>query len=553
MRVKPPLGSLLDWSHPHARGLTSVFALREGSGAAVLDATGRPAGSLVGSPVWAPGADGPAVVLNGSSQYLETGRVAGQVVSATSGTIEVLFRKTAASQTSDSPYQITSLCIDRGGYLGLSIGIIGGADRVWAYNFSSVAQSVGGVYSADGWNRATWVHGGGVLSCYVNGVLGGSTSSGDTGSVGSPLRFGLGYSDGFYFGGLLGSCLTWDRALSSDEVAARHADPWGLFQAPSTRRFFVPTGGGASPQTVTPSGIPSAEAFGAPTITAGPVTLSPSGITSAEAIGSPTLTPGPVTLSPSGIPTAEAFGTPSLTATAPGAVTISPAGIGSAETLGSPTITPGAVVLSIVGIPSAEAVGTPTVSTGSAVVVIAPSGIPSAESLGTPTITPGPITISPLGIASREAFGLLVITGGLETLADDLLTAIQDAFLASIYADLIPGGMGAVEGTAGQQMPYAMIREKSTRTELMTDTSQVDIVVLAVRVYADDLDTASDLGIRLKDLFEGRAFLFHGGWTTKLTRVGDPRHDRAPGYAKGGVPLWYQERSFHCRVRRART
>lgn len=88
-------------------------------------------------------------------------------------------------------------------------------------------------------------------------------------------------------------------------------------------------------QTVSPTAIASAEAFGSPTVTPGPVTVSPTGIASAEAFGTPTVSQDAQTIEPSGIASAEAFGSPTVT---PGPVTVSPAGIASGEAFGTPTV-----------------------------------------------------------------------------------------------------------------------------------------------------------------------------------------------------------------------
>ncbi len=184
----------------------------------------------------------------------------------------------------------------------------------------------------------------------------------------------------------------------------------------------------ASPQTISPIGIASSEAFGLATITVGPVTLNPVGITSDEAFGLPTIQPGPITITAVGIPSDEAFGLPTVTI---GAATINPIGIASAEAFGLatittgpisrtaigipsdeafglPTITPGPITRTAIGIASAEAFGLPTVTVG--VATFSPIGIPSSEAFGNPTITFGPITRTVIGIPSEEAFGLPTIT-----------------------------------------------------------------------------------------------------------------------------------------------
>lgn len=85
----------------------------------------------------------------------------------------------------------------------------------------------------------------------------------------------------------------------------------------------------------------------------------------------------------SGIASAEAVGAPTLSAT------LAPVGIASAEALGAPSLAAGTVIA--VGIPSAAAFGTPALS-----IPISLIGIPSALSFGRPIVT-GEIVIPPDG------------------------------------------------------------------------------------------------------------------------------------------------------------
>jgi hypothetical protein len=175
-------------------------------------------------------------------------------------------------------------------------------------------------------------------------------------------------------------------------------------------------------QTILPTGIASAEAFGNPTVAPGPVTLSPGSIPSEEAFGTPTLQRY-IVLVPTGIASAEAFGNVTIYQ----AMIVSNAGgIASAEAFGNPIVVPGPVIisqaggiasaeafgvpylaftqfLSPTGIPSEEAVGTPTLTP---FIVIVPEGIESEEAFGAPELIPSDVIISVVGIASAEAFGI---------------------------------------------------------------------------------------------------------------------------------------------------
>ncbi|HUU63138.1 MAG TPA: hypothetical protein VMX96_04365 [Dehalococcoidia bacterium] len=114
---------------------------------------------------------------------------------------------------------------------------------------------------------------------------------------------------------------------------------------------------GTTTQTIAPTSIASAEAFGTPTVAPGPVTVSPPSIASGEAFGTPTVALVPLHVFPSSIPSAESFGKPNLKYDQ----VIAPPSIASAEAFGVPTVAPGPVTVYPTTIASAEAFGVPFV------------------------------------------------------------------------------------------------------------------------------------------------------------------------------------------------
>lgn len=130
-----------------------------------------------------------------------------------------------------------------------------------------------------------------------------------------------------------------------------------------------------------------------------PQTVSPSGIASAEAFGS-LLVEQAQTVSPSGIPSAQAFGTANIISDF-----ITPTGIPSAQAFGTAKVILGKLIHPT-GIPTSEGWGRPKVQRGRAQEVISPVGIVSAQAFGTPTLSTGPVSILPVGIPGAEAFGL---------------------------------------------------------------------------------------------------------------------------------------------------
>jgi hypothetical protein len=280
-----------------------------------------------------------------------------------------------------------------------------------------------------------------------------------------------------------------DRASTSDASTSWEAGQTFLHALDIEAAFA----GGAGPQTITTTGIASAEAFGSPTLTPGAVTatatgiasaeafgtaslsatatVSPAGIASAEAFGSPTLTPGAVTVTATGIASEEAFGTATVQA---GSVTATATGIASGEAFGTPTVLAGAVQVSLQSIASAEAFGTPEVQPGEAFITPPPFGgsilgtpnflgqvgilavqIFSEEAFGTPTLSVGAAQLSPSGIASGEAFGTLAVQAGAATVSPSGVPTEEALGQPTITsaATVSPTGISSLEalGTAALQ------------------------------------------------------------------------------------------------------
>ncbi len=214
--------------------------------------------------------------------------------------------------------------------------------------------------------------------------------------------------------------------------------------------FFEVPDGGPGAQTITPTGISTAETFGTAVLTTGPVTVTPSGIGSTEAFGTATVTAPPpsqtITVT-AGIATAEALGSPTIT---PGAVTLTPSGIASGEAFGTTVVSPGSVTITPTGVASTEAFGTAVVRV---VQTVAPTGIGSAEALGTPTLTTGAATIAPSGVVSAEAFGIATVSGGSTVITPTgiaSLEALGSPTITTGAVSLAPTGIptGEAFGTA---------------------------------------------------------------------------------------------------------
>lgn len=201
----------------------------------------------------------------------------------------------------------------------------------------------------------------------------------------------------------------WKRALTFAEITAlyRGASPLML-----RRRVIVkaPAAGG-SPQTVSPGGIASGQAFGTAKVN---LQVRAQAIGGAEAFGTAKLNLKVVATS---VSSAESFGTTKVN------LKIVTSGIASAGAFGAATIVQGTRLipssiasgegfgtaklnLKVIpsGVASAQAVGNPTM-----VLKVSPSGIATQESVLNPRLN---LRLALSGLVSLEGFGAVIVSGG---------------------------------------------------------------------------------------------------------------------------------------------
>jgi hypothetical protein len=209
-------------------------------------------------------------------------------------------------------------------------------------------------------------------------------------------------------------------------------------------------------QTITPSGIATAEAFGTGKVN---LKISPSGIASAETFGTTK-----VNMSVQGagnVGTAEAFGTAVLTQGVAGQ-TISPSAIASGEAFGTLKVN---LKIFPSSVASGEAFGTTKVNQ-----TIAPTGIASAETVGTPKVN---LTIAPAGIASGEAFGTtklnqVIVPSGIASAETFGTSKVNLKISASGIASLEAFGTASVSATAGAVQPSGIASGEAFGTPKIT-------------------------------------------------------------------------------------
>lgn len=193
-----------------------------------------------------------------------------------------------------------------------------------------------------------------------------------------------------------------------------------------------------------PTGIASAEAFGALTVVPGAVSVLPTAIGSLEAFGTAKLL---LYLKPSAIPSGEAFGTPTL------GNFLLPSSIASEEAFGSLVVTGPLIVP---GIASQEAFGSPKLN-----LWLQPTGISSEELFGLPKLN---VFVTPSGIVTSEALGtaklnLKLILSGIAsaeafgTPTVEMILVIRPSGIASVELFGTPLLIVILAGGDGMKLP----------------------------------------------------------------------------------------------------
>lgn len=125
----------------------------------------------------------------------------------------------SATVTTDVYNGAPVLCDGDGTYFGIYLANKYGIDSLYFYNYDGADQYIGMDYTPDTWFHVAWVHSGGILKCYKNGVLYGAIASGNTTNLGiRALEMGFNLASGEYFEGEIDEVTSFNRGLSTTEI-----------------------------------------------------------------------------------------------------------------------------------------------------------------------------------------------------------------------------------------------------------------------------------------------------------------------------------------------
>lgn len=250
MLCKPTFGPVASGrfrNHPLYRGCIVHWMMHDGGGLVTEDVSGfNNSGALTSGPGWDTGAFGPALLFDGTDDYVVGSRLVN------------IPRVTISAWINIDPAATGGL-----GILGFFNGLANGTrDKVLA--ISDAGYLV--FYAYDGTPRTTstptnttpkgtWVHVVGTadgvnIKAYENGVEVGTAACGDTyqGYAGPNIFLASASPADFsYFKGKIDNVQVYDYALTMSQIRQLYNDPFVMFRRPIHRAFFtIPGGAGQS-------------------------------------------------------------------------------------------------------------------------------------------------------------------------------------------------------------------------------------------------------------------------------------------------------------------
>jgi Concanavalin A-like lectin/glucanases superfamily len=232
---KPPPGTGIDWSHPLAHGLASLWALSEGSGLPIDSAA--QAAAAANSAAWSAGQYGTSLSFNGSSQYVNLGAQPQLELVAPFSVVSCC--APTASTSNQHLIDVRSggangyfLAFDLNGNNEIDLFVQNGVGDATSPSSNNAVDGATHVFAATLTTAAS-----NNVAFYRDGTAWGTaTNPNFTTSYSSTPNIFVGQNsvNGAWFKGQIDWIAVWNRALAAAEILAL-ADPnaiWRLFAPP---------------------------------------------------------------------------------------------------------------------------------------------------------------------------------------------------------------------------------------------------------------------------------------------------------------------------------
>lgn len=248
MILKPARGTPLNLSHPHSRGLIADYLMNEGMGDEVFDHSRNGNEGVIAGATWAHGRTGPALSLNGSTNYLGLPPLWPSGVQST-GTILIWFNSFDVGPASGIKTLVQKLKVAGTD----SFRLILSNNKVNVRLDEADPTNITGAttISPFTWYLAGFMWDSTITKLVIISQQGIEEASGAAGSntlPGSAFNTWVGRYEfqvsAFigYFKGLLDNPIIYNRPLPTVEFMQHHFNTYARYERPSPARyFFVPT------------------------------------------------------------------------------------------------------------------------------------------------------------------------------------------------------------------------------------------------------------------------------------------------------------------------
>ena len=229
---KPPIGTVLNWNHPLAKGLVSCWLFNEGAGNKAFDYSGNNnIGTLTNMNSGSPNSGWYAgnLAFDGSDD-----KVTGILPVLGTGDFTIYCRALFSSF-----YNYVTIFSTTRSSTGFNFGTQASAQVVWYVSgLGEVLRGTGVNFIAKTWYNYTFIRKGSLLKAYVDGV---EKASNTNNTNYSQTSFTVGCLDGLSecFTGQISHIHVYNRALCADEMAYLYAFPYCMFEEPEMPIWMI--------------------------------------------------------------------------------------------------------------------------------------------------------------------------------------------------------------------------------------------------------------------------------------------------------------------------
>lgn len=237
---KPPLGAMLDRSHPLAKGLVGCWLMNESLGTIIYNSSGNLTNGVLIGGTWSGGG-----IRGGTGGITDLGNPPELGITGNSLSLEVLYRPHASGAANTNKQFITKWPN------GFVLGYENAANnRIWCVVYVGSSKTAYGVVPVSDVSinyHIVGVYDGANVIVYVNGIPGSPiAATGNISSTAANVQIGS-YDDGSQpVAGVMQYARTYNRALTQQEIQSLYFSPYAMFSLDTDFLYWKQPAAGGS-------------------------------------------------------------------------------------------------------------------------------------------------------------------------------------------------------------------------------------------------------------------------------------------------------------------